>query len=433
MMQTQRRLDLLLVNPNLTFQKKKDRVPNVGLLCIASYLKANGYAVAIIDLVQNDIDYLLKAIQETNPLAIGFSCTSAESYYEATQVSHIIKGRFSTPIITGGQHVIGLMSMAKGDLHPVFDCHISGPGEISISKILDTLRLGDAKLSRQVYAQSLDNFFYLDYSLYPNYKKFIPCVEVVRGCCFNCRFCNASNMRQAMGYQYRNVNEIAHEIERIVEFYGEDSDVFLFGPVFGNDYHRTKALLKILRHFPKSLKYTFNMRVDSSWRSFWAEIVDLNIRSVFFGMESASQTVLQLMGKTTNPSKYVDEAHHIFRAFSEQGIPFFVSLILGYWGENRNTVKETQQFLEENKNYVKAISVNRYQIYPGSYDYGNFEALLKQYDTDYHIDPANKLITLNRMNDLSGEEIDELCNALSHRYNSDVDYYRLVRDWRFFI
>ena len=175
------------------------------------------------------------------------------------------------------------------------------------------------------------------------------------------------------------------------------------------------------------------MRVDSSWRRFWDEIADLNIRSVFFGMESASRTILQSMGKTANPSTYIDEAHYIFKAFSEQGIPFFVSLILGYWGENRSTVKETQQFLEENKNYVKAISVNRFQIYPGSYDYEHFKVLLKQYDTDYHIDPANKLITLNRMNDLSGEEIDELCNTMSTQYNSDVDYFKLVRDWRFFI
>ena len=166
-------MDFLIINPKIPSQKKVDRVPNFGALCIASYLGARGYYAAIFDLVQESEEELIYTIKDKKPKLIGFSCTSAESYYEAHHVCKKIKSLVSTPVIVGGQHITGLMSEGANNLDCVFDCHISGPGEVSIAVLLSNLADGAIKLPPIIYSAPVDTFVSIDYKLYPNYNYYL--------------------------------------------------------------------------------------------------------------------------------------------------------------------------------------------------------------------------------------------------------------------
>lgn len=424
-------MDILLVNPNIPSQIKRDKVPNIGVLCIASYLTQQGYDASICDLSQSCIKDLLVRIDIDKPLLIGFSCTSAESYQEAISAAKTIKCQFDVPIIAGGQHITGLMAMGENYLSSIFDCHISGPGEIAIADIIKYFRINKCSLSRCVIGDSLTEFVSLDYTLYPNYENYIPCVEVVRGCNHNCNFCNASLIRELTGYRYRSPQDLREELKKIIKIYGENTDIFLFGPIFGNDITRTKIILRLLQEFPNTVKFSFNMRVDSPWREFIDELRFINIRSVFFGMESASSSILLAMKKTHTPIHYIKSAGEIFKEFSKYNIPYFVSFILGYWGETLETINETEEFIKLNKKYLKAISVNHYHIYPGASDYANLDILCSQHNVKYTINSQNQLIYIEPQNGISFQNIQAKCKQIENDQNTDTEYYNNVRSWRF--
>ena len=155
-------MDLILVNPAVPSQAKKDRVPNVGVLCIASYLSERGMTVMIVDLAQENDERLLNAIRRERPSAIGFSCSSAEGYQESADECERIKSEFHIPVFAGGQHVTGLMSMDQGRLNHSFDCHIAGPGEQSLFDLLQIVKAGDP-IPEFIYGKPLEHFISLDY------------------------------------------------------------------------------------------------------------------------------------------------------------------------------------------------------------------------------------------------------------------------------
>ncbi len=420
---------VLVVNPYVSGQIKQDKVMNMGVLTVASAL-ANEFDVKIVDHYSNPSKQI-KDWFDDNTRIVAFSCSGAESFYTSVIEARKIKREFSDIVIlVGGQHISGLF---QSNILPLneesVDCFIPGPGEITIIKIVSEIKKGNT-IPKLILGEDTREILKLDYTLYPDWKNMIPCVEIGRGCNHNCNFCNSKNMRRIAKYICRNVCDVDDEVNTIVNYYGDETDIFLFGSIFGENIKQTSSVLSDLYELAPRAKYTFNLRTDCIWEKFIEPLEKLNIRSVFFGMESASIDILFRMNKARRPEQYIKRSHEIFKKFSEERIPFFTSFILGYWGENSKTITETSTFIEDNREFLKSIGVNRFYIYPGTYDFDNITELSKKYSCQLEYLENFQSYVILKQGEFSGGEIEMKCQELESKYN-DPTYYENVRKWRF--
>lgn len=420
---------ILIVNPYVPGQIKQDKVMNMGVLTIASAL-ASEYDVKIVDHYSHPLTPLSEWI-DLETRIIAFSCSGAESFYTSLVEARKIKIEYPEVIILmGGQHISGLYQSNILPLNePSVDCFTPGPGEISLLKIAQIVKEGKT-LPKVVLGEDPGKIFKINYKLYPNWQLLIPCVEIGRGCNHNCNFCNSENMRKIAKYICRDVYDIEEEVQTIVDLYGNQPDIFLFGSIFGENTQQTSTVLSDLKNIAPQAKYTFNLRTDCNWEKFIDPLEQLTIRSVFFGMESASPSILQRMNKSRNPQRYLEKSHSALKKFTEENIPFFTSFILGYWGETNETINETAQFIENNQDYLRAIGVNRYYIYPGSKDFMNIHELSQKYKCKLEYLPNLQSYIILEQGNLSGEFIEQKSNELESLYNEPV-YFESVRSWRF--
>jgi radical SAM superfamily enzyme YgiQ (UPF0313 family) len=425
-------VDILLINPIIENQVLKDKVINVGLLSVASYIATQNISVKVVDLYIDSQTDIHKTIEQDQPLVIGFSCSSAQSFYTALRTAiEVKKYHKNLAVIFGGQHVSGLYASSLLPISNInIDCFIVGPGETAIVSALEKIKRGDV-LDKILIGEELKENLALNYQLYPKWQRFIPCVEIGRGCVYSCNFCNSKSLRSLSKHFYKKADEIRCEIEQVIKLYGTNCDIFLFGPIFGENILETQKILRMLSEYSKEIHYSFNLRSDCNWDQFIEELKGISIRSVFFGMESGSTTILQNMRKTRKPQHYIQTSHETFRAFWENGIPFFTSYIFGYWGETEETISETLEFIENNKQYLKAIAANQYYIYPGSTDFNGVNELCSKYQAIVRLDPQLHIYTFDNLGDMSAERIRCLCTTLENEFN-DPEYFSKVRAWRFF-
>lgn len=420
---------VLVVNPYIPGQKKKDKVMNMGVLAVASTL-AKGYDVQIVDQYANP-EVPITSYISYDTKVIAFSCSGAESYQESIKQAQSIKNEFSNIyILMGGQHISGLFQSNMLPLYPeTVDCYTPGPCEKTLLEICKRIKHCE-KLEKVILGEDLGKIESVDYKLYPNWEKMIPCVEVGRGCNHNCNFCNSQNMRKISKYICRGVDDVIQETKRIISLYGDKTDIFLFGSIFGENTIQTRTVLEELKNIAPEAKYTFNLRSDSRWEKYIDAMKELQIRSVFLGIESASIKILELMNKTKNPYEYLDRTHSIIKVFSELKIPFFSSFILGYWGETIQTIEETASFIGNHEEYLKAIGVNQYYVYPGSKDYDHINELAQMYDCRITYLPDIQSYSIEQQGSIPSTEIQDYCSRLERKYN-DIEYFEKVRSWRF--
>jgi radical SAM superfamily enzyme YgiQ (UPF0313 family) len=421
--------DIVLINPTVPMQHKKDRVPNIGLLATATVLNRH-FEVQIVDHYSTPFIDLASQIPQ-DVRAIAFSCSSAESYYSALQEALKIKFLWPhVPILMGGQHITGLYqsSILPKEMSCV-DCYFVGSSEITAEDVFTKILKGE-KPNKVVIGEGVSTIFALDYKLYPNWEYLIPCVEIGRGCNHSCNFCNSRKMRELSNYICRDAHDVLREIEYITSIYGKESDIFLFGSIFGENTDQTNEVLHLIEEYAPEAKYTFNLRVDCQWEKFIDALEHLKIRSVFFGMENAADEILLNMKKTTDPQKYRERALTIFKKFTQLGIPYFTSFILGYWGENKKTLIQNRTFLEQHCEYLSAIGVNRYYIYPGSWDFDNIISLCRKYNNTVKFIPQLQTYILENKVFFSGNEIELYCNELEVMCNHEK-HMEDVRRWRF--
>lgn len=420
---------ILVVNPYVPGQVKQDKVMNMGVLTVASAL-ADEVDVKIVDHYSNPTRSISEWF-DTDTQVVAFSCSGAESYYTSLIEARKIKlGYPDKVILMGGQHISGLFQSGILPVNEVaVDCFTPGPGEISIGKIVNAVKKRE-KIPKVVLGEDPRKIYSLNYSLYPDWKNLIPCVEIGRGCNHSCNFCNSENMRKISRYICRDVSEVDREVKTIVDYYVDDTDIFLFGSIFGENTRQTATVLNDLYEFAPRAKYTFNLRTDCQWEKFIDPLEKLKIRSVFFGMESASKSILKKMNKSRNPEHYIERSKMAIKKFSEENIPFFTSFILGYWGENQDTINETKCFIYKNRDCLRAIGVNRFYIYPGTYDFDNVQELSHVYGCKIQYLDELQLYSILRQRDFTGEEIEKICRSIEIDCN-DPDYYEKVRSWRF--
>jgi radical SAM PhpK family P-methyltransferase len=356
------------------FALKSGDIPNLAAVYLTNFLRRRGVESRYINLFQYEKDRLAEYLAQ-NPVCVAITTTFYVVNLPAIEIVEFI--RLHNPevkIVIGGPLIANHARNNQGDAFRAAlddigaDIYVvEGQGELTLYEIVECLK-GDGDLSK------VPNIAYLEggqikrtpvkpenNSLDENFvdwKRFSagrsgglgPTLQTrtARSCSFACAFCNYPTRAGAL--TLANLDTLDKEFDSM-RAVGDVANVVFIDDTFNVPLPRFKKICRLLIE----KKYDFNwfsyFRCSNSDEEAIELMAESGCKGVFLGVESGSPTILRNMDKFATPEKYAKGIEMLRR----YGILTFGSFIVGFPGETEATVKETADFIRENRpDYYRA-------------------------------------------------------------------------------
>ncbi len=297
----------------------------LGLLYIAEALKENNHQVKILDHGATNFTFsqVLDWIKKNDPEILGLSVLT-RSFLSGIKIAKIAKDwNPNLQIVLGNYHTVCAEKIMKK--YNFIDFCVLGEAEYSFPGLVNKIQRKDSHYNdlEGIYYRSnghikfttpcsveenLDKFPFPDRSLLGNnqYKMSIGGLSISegksgtiimsRGCPFQCRFCSVHQR----GWRHRSIENIIEEL-KILESqnYREImimDDNFTLNP---------KWVIKVCKSIIKNkidLIFHCEGRIEGTEEMF-RYMKRANFKSIFFGLESGSQRILDYYNKMITPEK----------------------------------------------------------------------------------------------------------------------------------
>jgi len=359
-------------NPELPIEDVKKMVgaaPPLGMLYIATYLRENGIDVSIIDEAAQG--YSLKGtvdwVKKEDPDILGFS-TCSSSGRKAALIAERVKQENPDIVTVFGNFYATFNAERVLRKYPFVDVIVRGEGEytsLELAKCLEKKRdlkkvLGinfrkndqiistpDRPLIKDIDSLPFPDREVLDVEYHNTTagivvapKKFSSFVSS-RGCVFKCRFCGCQRLARNL-WRSRSVENILEELHLLSS---QGYKQFLF--VDDNFTLNPKRVIKLCQRLKKErvdVEFFAEGRVDNCPQDMLQEMERANCKMMYFGIENATQKVLDYYDKRTTPKQAEDAVKKARKA----GIDVIVaSFILGAPNETRKEIQNTLNFAQK--------------------------------------------------------------------------------------
>jgi anaerobic magnesium-protoporphyrin IX monomethyl ester cyclase len=352
-----------LVNPPYPLSPHKHMpFPQLGLGYLAAVLEKNGYEVDVIDCQALFIHYdeYKKKISKSKPDLVGFTSITL-TYKSALHLVKLTKEIHPKCVtVLGGPHATFWDEEALQEC-PDLDVVVRKEGEYTLLELVQrleagknfdgvqgiTYRKGDEIVVNpdRPYIEDLDSLPYPARHLWPVSK--LRKVEDVfylttsRGCTSWCDFCQAVRMF-GRRYRMRSPKGIVDELEYLNKKYNATQFTFC-DDAFTIDPPRIEELCKEI--MDRNLKIIWNCgtRVDKVTKELLIKMKEAGCVSVWFGVESGSQEVLDNMHKDISTSQTLRAVGWV----QELGLQPVPNVLLGFPGETKETAWKTIKFVQE--------------------------------------------------------------------------------------
>ena len=407
--------------------------PTLGLLHLAAEVREHGYEPSIIegDLFELTVDEVVERIVQTAPSYVGISLFTVGVHASVEIAGKVKQALPDTTIIVGGPHI---SSMAEETMvrYPQFDLAVLGEGEEALVILLDTLQAGGdisnvpsllyvekSELQSQVRRtpklpihRELDHLPMPAWDLLPDFPgAYLPpvydyprapvaSIAASRGCPFHCKFCDTSTFgAKVRAYTPPRVFEI---IQHLQAEYGIRHITFV-DDLFLASKKRTRALCELIIEHNVDITWSCTSRVDVVK----PEILDIMKKAgcweINFGLETGSDELLQKMDKAAS----IEKSKRALQWTADAGIRSKGLFMLGFPGENQQTVAATKAFLKEIP--LTLMNLTKFTPYPGSPIY---RELYKTTVRDDHWDKMNGMNFLYAPEGMTVKELDKTYKQL---------------------
>ncbi len=332
----------------------------LGLLYVASMANQEGHDCRVTDLAGIPIDQW--EIPEADIYGVSVYVPTMEISGEIARMCKEINP--NARVVAGGAHPTGVFNSGMSleeNIPADFDSVVVGEGELAILEIIK-----DYPDLQPVYKFSLDkdldNYPNVDYDLVDpfSYSRTIEGQQSItmltsRGCPYRCTFCGLPAQHRRV--KYRSAEEVADEVKDIINKYGIrgfhfQDDLFLVNK------KRTHKLLELLK--PLNITFRCQGRVGLDTQDDYYRLKEAGCETIAWGIESGSQRILDRMNKACT----VEQNYEVIEWSKNAEIMDRSFFILGFPGENLETVAETKAFIEEAD--PSQYFVSNFQPYPGT-------------------------------------------------------------------
>lgn len=329
----------------------------LGLLAIASYIKAQGHIVKIVDLTVKK-ENIEKHIKSFEPDVVGLSVMSALAGNSAIKASKAAK-KFNKIVVWGGRVASSLPEICLKE--SCVDFAVIGEGEITFSELLNTIEAGGPfnnidglaftdedglHINKDREFADLAAFPVLDWSII-NPKKYAQryflCEKMMytyfsKGCPGKCTFCFNPKYHKSV-HRKRPPEHVIEEIEYLIKKFGVDgiyfADEFLYP---GKEDMQT--FFRLIKEKNLNFKWGGQTRLGVYNKDDLQQMYDAGCRWMLFGIESGYEERIKAIKKGIN----LEKAKETFDNCREIGITTQSSFIIGYPGETEDELKETVKF-----------------------------------------------------------------------------------------
>lgn len=356
----------------------------LGLAYIAKVILNNGHDVEILDIQLNKhgSEYVEKFIQNSKPNVVGITGLVTALNYIVWLAEIIKRYHPQVPLLMGG----ALATTAPKILleNTKIDIAIIDEGELTMAELIKVFESlenkegfttikgiwykdGEGKIRANPQGERIEN---LDSVNFPAWQLFdmkkylnlpVPLLDLEwrkkkrwifvstsRGCPFNCNFCSRVFGRKTY---LRSAENIVSEIKTLIDRYNIEHINFC-DDLFMIDSGRVSRFCQLLSSLSKKISWNATARVDLINESLLEKMRKAGCISLCLGIESASQKILNKMGKNITPAM----AEKAISLLKKVGVYPHCTFMIGMIGENKNTIKETVDFIKKTDIFPQGFS-----------------------------------------------------------------------------
>ncbi len=334
----------------------------LGLGYLAAVLEKNNYRVDVIDcqVLKLSPEEFRIEISKRQPDIVGIT-SSTLTYQSGLKLVKIAKEACPNCItIAGGSHVTFWDDKALQEC-PELDVVVRKEGENTMLELVQRLEaeesyndvLGttcrkDGKIVRnpdRPYIEDLDSLPFPARHLWPM-EKFRELEDILylttsRGCVYWCEFCTTVRMH-GRKYRMRSPKNVVDELEFLNKTYGISKFTFC-DDAFTVDQPRTEELCSEIRKRGLKIQWNCGTRVDMITKELLTKMKEAGCITVWFGVESGTQQVLDAMKKGISPELTIK----VLGWVRELGLKPVPNVILGFPGETKKSAWKTIKFVEK--------------------------------------------------------------------------------------
>lgn len=390
--------------------------PPIGLAYIASFLRARGHSVRVVDAIGAGMeifepvretpgflmqglpfDQVVRAIDPSSRI-IGFSCMFTHSWPVVRRLVTLAREKFPNAVlVAGGEHATAMAELCLSEAP--LDCCVLGEGEMTVAELADAIEAGRGMgdVSGIIFRSSdtggivrtkerkrispIDSIPWPAwdlvtphvYRLYegPSTGPTMPMVAS-RGCPFKCSFCSSFAMWKKR-WEARDPAGIVDEMEEYARRFGTREFQFSdISPFVDRDWAEALCREIIGRGLDVSWQVPAGVRVDLIDKEMAWLLARSGFRHIQYAFESGSPAVLGAMNKGLRPEKVMDAVNASIAA----GMKVCVLFIIGYPGETMEDVKLTWKVIRRLAAAgVHEIAISSFVPLPGT---SVFEELCSQ-------------------------------------------------------
>lgn len=350
-------IDVLLINPIDDTAVKNGlglKIPPLNLMYLAAALENASIPVKIIDddLYQAGFDKIANLASKINPKVVGITATTATIKNALEYIKNIKRVLPNALTVIGGPHPT-FMPYETLKTEDALDVVIIGEGEETIVDIADGEKLSEIKgitysdndkihmTDPRPLIKDLDNIPFPARHLVPfkSYELSSQAGGMItsRGCVFSCNYCSSS-LIMGKKFRTRSPENVADELEELVYKYGLREIAFL-DDIFMLNKKRAGLIADEIKSRDIDVSFIASSRVNTVDQRLLESLKNSGMSTLYCGVESGSQRVLDLMGKGIT----LKQAEDAFKVAKNVGIDVVGSFILGYPGE---TVEEMNQTID---------------------------------------------------------------------------------------
>jgi len=334
----------------------------LGLGYLAAVLEKSSYQVDVIDcqVLKLSFDDFRSELGKRKPDVVGMTATTL-TYKSALQIARIAKEVHPNCVTAlGGPHVTFWDEKALLEC-PQLDVVVRREGENTMLELVQRVEKGkdytdvvgttcrkNGKFIHnpdRLYIEDLDSLPFPARHLWPMEKlretEDILYLATSRGCVYWCEFCTTVRMH-GRKYRIRSPKNVVDELEFLHKTYNVSNFTFC-DDAFTVDQARTEELCRDILSRGLKIKWNCGTRVDMLTKELLMKMKEAGCISVWFGVESGSQQVLDAMKKGITP----ELTAKVFGWVREVGLKPVPNVILGFPGETKKSAWETIKFIEK--------------------------------------------------------------------------------------
>ncbi|MFH1055309.1 MAG: cobalamin-dependent protein [Candidatus Altiarchaeota archaeon] len=356
-------LRICLVMPKID---DNNLTPPLGLLYIAAVLEKEGHTVKYFDArIEGDV---IGKLKEFRPDVLGVTAVTP-SFLSAVEIAENAKKALpKLKVVFGGPHPSALpketlesgpvdfVVIGEGE-YPMRDlCRLLGEGE-DPSTVANLAYMKDRRYVRNARVRILteeelnslpfpalhlldvERYFTVDksYGVFLKDRRNLPIISS-RGCPSSCTYCS-----RMMGAKFRGrtPESVLAEMEHLIRDFNV-GEIHIVDDNFTHDRSRAMRILDgiIERKFNIAIKFPNGMRADRTDPELFMKMKLAGVYSIGFGIESGSPRILELMRKGVK----IERVAQAIRDAKEAGLLVGGAFIIGYPGENKESILETIKF-----------------------------------------------------------------------------------------